>query len=234
MSAPENDQRAGASPTPPRQVHDADTMRALAHPSRLALWELLTVHGPLTATQAAEHVDESPSNCSFHLRQLARFGLVEEANDVVSTGRSRPWRVTHVGYTTGDTVARNDIAVELAAETLSEVVLERAVDRHHDWQRRQRAAEPAWRVIGGLSQTVWWATAEEAAALRKAINALTDQFRDRLADPSTRPPGSRPVEFVALVHPFDDSSSTEPAASAGEPARDGSIGRDEGLDGGDT
>ena len=54
-------------------------MRALAHPVRVALLELLGRDGPMTATQAGEALGESPANASFHLRTLAKYGFVEEA-----------------------------------------------------------------------------------------------------------------------------------------------------------
>lgn len=54
-------------------------MRALAHPVRSSLLELLIIDGPITATEAGERLGESPTTCSFHLRQLARYGFVEEA-----------------------------------------------------------------------------------------------------------------------------------------------------------
>ena len=66
-------------------------MRALAHPVRLALLEALTDAGQLTATEAGERVGESPANTSFHLRQLAKYGFVEEAEG--GTGRRRPWKL---------------------------------------------------------------------------------------------------------------------------------------------
>ncbi|WP_423202937.1 winged helix-turn-helix domain-containing protein [Micromonospora kangleipakensis] len=66
-------------------------MRALSHPVRLALMEALG-EGPLTATQAGELIGEIPTTCSFHLRQLARYGFVEEAGG--GRGRARPWRLT--------------------------------------------------------------------------------------------------------------------------------------------
>ena len=53
---------------------------------------LLRTHGPLTATQAAELLGESSGTTSFHLRQLAKYGLVEEAGG--GTGRQKPWRAT--------------------------------------------------------------------------------------------------------------------------------------------
>jgi predicted ArsR family transcriptional regulator len=186
-----------------RQLTDARTMRALAHPSRVALWELLAVHGPMTATQAAEHVDDSPSNCSFHLRQLAKYGLVEEADDVTSTGRARPWRVTEIGYSI-TTEPDDSIDTAVAAEALSTVVIDRAVDRQKEWQRRARSTDEAWRQIAGVTQTVWWVTEAEATELRTEINALVQRFQQRLTEPSTRPYEARPVEFLALVHPFDN------------------------------
>ena len=62
----------------PRRISDVDTLRALAHPTRIALLETFVIRGAMTATEASEHVGESPSSCSFHLRQLQRFGFVEE------------------------------------------------------------------------------------------------------------------------------------------------------------
>ena len=211
MTPADPDQPGTTNAPRPKHVTDARTLRALAHPSRLALWELLTVYGPMTATQAAEHVDDSPSNCSFHLRQLAKYGLVEEADAGAGAGRSRPWRVTQVGITTRQDQpdpsvdsARVDPAFEIADETLTDVVLQRTLARQRRWSRRKRTAEPAWRDIGRTAQTVWWVTAEEAAEVSAEIEALLFRFSQRLADPAVRPAGARPIEFVAMVHPFDD------------------------------
>jgi DNA-binding transcriptional ArsR family regulator len=76
------------------QLTNPRALRALAHPIRLELISLLRRGGPLTATQAGERIDESPSSCSFHLRQLAKYGLVEEAGG--GHGRERPWRATAI------------------------------------------------------------------------------------------------------------------------------------------
>ena len=62
-----------------RDVNDPKTLRALTHPVRLALLEALALEGPLTATAAGELIGESPTTCSFHFRQLAKYGFVEEA-----------------------------------------------------------------------------------------------------------------------------------------------------------
>src|SRR6201989_59139 len=85
---------------PPRELTDPKAMRALAHPVRLALLEALTDAGELTATEAGERVGESPANASFHLRQLAKYGFVEEAGG--GTGRRRPWRIKQLGFRFSD------------------------------------------------------------------------------------------------------------------------------------
>src|SRR5580692_9859211 len=73
----------------PMRITDPTVMRALAHPVRMALIELFGVHDTLTATQASEALGESPANCAFHLRTLAKYGFVEEAGG--GRGRERPW-----------------------------------------------------------------------------------------------------------------------------------------------
>ena len=79
----------------PRRLTDARVMRAMAHPTRIELMELVAREGELTATRAAELLGLSPANCSFHLRQLAKYGFVEEAPPV--PGRVRTWRRGSIG-----------------------------------------------------------------------------------------------------------------------------------------
>ena len=65
-----------------RQLTDSQTLRALTHPVRIALIEALLLGGAMTATEVGERISESPTTCSFHLRQLAKYGFVEEAGGV--------------------------------------------------------------------------------------------------------------------------------------------------------
>ena len=78
-----------------RELTDSQTLRALTHPVRIALIEALLLGGAMTATEVGERIGESPTTCSFHLRQLAKYGFVEEAGG--GKGRSRPWRLTSIG-----------------------------------------------------------------------------------------------------------------------------------------
>src|ERR1700735_5631714 len=75
-----------------KRLTDPRALRALAHPIRLDLLAALRTEGPLTATRAGELLGESSASCSFHLRQLAKYGLVEEAGG--GAGPERPWQAT--------------------------------------------------------------------------------------------------------------------------------------------
>src|SRR3954467_12266573 len=87
-------------PQPPaRAVVGTEALAALAVPARFAILNHLLTAGPRTATECAEVVGESPSNCSWHLRALAKAGLVERAEPDPRDERRRPWRATAPGFT---------------------------------------------------------------------------------------------------------------------------------------
>src|ERR1700679_3290963 len=101
-----------------RDVTDPKTLRALTHPVRLALLEALALEGPLTATAAGELIGESPTTCSFHFRQLAKYGFVEEADS--GPGRLRPWKIANVGMRFSE--INEDPETSVAAKSLERMV----------------------------------------------------------------------------------------------------------------
>src|SRR3954468_7861957 len=74
----------------PVRPMDAAQLRALAHPLRLQLLEVLHSEGPATATQLGRKLGESSGATSYHLRALHRVGMVEEAEQ--KNGRERWWK----------------------------------------------------------------------------------------------------------------------------------------------
>jgi DNA-binding transcriptional ArsR family regulator len=180
-----------------RQVSDPRVMRALAHPIRLALLEVLSIHGPLTATQAGELIGESASSCSFHLRTLARHGFVEETGE--GRGRERPWRIVTVGMTIPNLPADTESFV--AAAALSQVVTERQLDRLRNWWARRGTAEKKWVDAAANDEFVTWLTPEELTEINEAVFAVLSRHHDRLTDPSLRPPDSQTVELLYFAYP---------------------------------
>src|SRR4029453_17859727 len=79
----------------PRILHPtARQLRVLAHPLRSRLLGALRLDGPATATALAARLGTNSGATSYHLRQLAAAGLVEDAPEA-SSGRGRVWRAAH-------------------------------------------------------------------------------------------------------------------------------------------
>jgi predicted ArsR family transcriptional regulator len=183
-----------------RRISDAQTMRALSHPVRIAIMEALTMGGAMTATQVGERIGESPTTCSFHLRQLEKYGFVEEAGG--GQGRSRPWRIAHHGFQFSTN--NDDPETEIASSALARVLRERQVSRYQTWAETRNTFPSAWREAAGETEAVLYCTAEELQQLNDDLNDLViPRFQDRLANPDLRPPGSVAVELYLMTFPIE-------------------------------
>jgi len=180
-----------------RRLTDARVMRAMAHPTRIDLMELVAREGELTATEAGERLGLTPANCSFHLRQLAKHGFVEEG--APRPGRARPWRIGSVRHSWDETGA--DAETDAAAQALTSVILDRDIARLHEWIAGRREVDPAWREAAFLGESLMYLTPEELAALGEAIIERVLAYSDRI-DPERRPDGAVPVQFLTAGFPL--------------------------------
>jgi hypothetical protein len=185
-------------------------MRALAHPVRISLLEQLTLRGPMTATQCAALIGESPSSCSFHLRTLARYGFIEEADG--GTGRQRPWRVVTVGNR-WETTSQTPAAERAAGDALAAVVRERDLRLLEQFQARTDEFDDEWRRAAFNSNYGGWLTAAELAEIGEKLTELWQPYLARLADAGSRPAGARLVHMFAYGFPRADFPDSEPASS---------------------
>lgn len=189
-----------------REVSDARTLRALTHPVRVALIEALSLEGPLTATEAGERIGESPTTCSFHLRQLAKYGFVEEAGG--GRGRARPWRMTRLGMSFSS--VHDDPETEVAAVALERLLRGRQMERYNAWLQSRGSYPRAWREAAPYSEHVLWVTPDELGEISHRINDLLVSLgRGRLADPAARPAGSLPVELLVFGYPVAPPTAGE-------------------------
>jgi DNA-binding transcriptional ArsR family regulator len=186
-----------------RRVTDPAALRALAHPLRTTLLDLLAAEGPRTATELARRLDASPSNCSWHLRKLAEHGFVREARG--RSGRQRPWQAVSEGLAwssdwapdASDDVLRDD----LVGDAVDDMRVEQELQRLRA-ARASRDLEPAaWREAGGLLHRRLWLTAEEAAALGEAVREVLDRYAAGDASPAERSADARPVTVLGWLVP---------------------------------
>ena len=180
-----------------RDVNDPKTLRALTHPVRLALLEALALEGPLTATAAGELIGESPTTCSFHFRQLAKYGFVEEAK--TGPGRLRPWKIVKVGMRFSDIT--EDPATSVAAKSLERMVFERAMSRFATYMNSKASFPKAWQEASQNIETILWVTPAELDAVSQEVLEIFNRFFDRISDSSARPEESLPVEALMLTYP---------------------------------
>ena len=185
------------------EITDSKVLAALAHPLRVALLYQLNALGSRTASQCAQALGETPANCSYHLRQLAKVGLVtrEEADN----GRERPWRSVYTGLDLHPPVDDPDPEVMTAARavraSLANVEIEEHARLARQYLRLEQRADPAWREAAAGASYSLRLTAEELAALVKALDAL---IRPYIGLTRTDPPeGAQPVhlDFKAFLRP---------------------------------
>lgn len=190
-----------------RKITDVRTMRALAHPVRIALLEALTLGGAMTATEAGERIGETPTTCSFHLRQLAKYGFVEEAGG--GKGRARPWRVTSIGYSLNS--VHDDPEAEIASNAVLRLWRERVLGRYQTWLETKATYPRRWREAASDGEYLLYLTAGELDRLNKELTDLLLRYRERITDPSLRPPGAVPVELLTFSFPLSLPGAGEPA-----------------------
>ena len=182
------------------RLTDPRALRAYAHPVRMALMGLLRAEGPLTATRAAELLGESSGTCSFHLRQLAKYGLVEEAGG--GTGREKPWRAT---TTTTDWDATGGGTPETAAATglLSTVIAEQYLEQLKRWLEASPGEPAEWQRAAMLGDRILYITPAELDELRSRVRELLDEYFERQLRPDLRPAGARLITWLNIAFPND-------------------------------
>lgn len=222
----ENSIAAGGSRSTKR-ITDPKALRALAHPIRMSLIGLLRTEGPLTATRAAELLGESSASCSFHLRQLAKYGMAEEAPG--GQGRERPWQATTMSTHVPDVSDDPDFA---AASGMFRSVLAEAYFESLTRWLQERPSEPAeWQRADQFGDKLLYLTASELEELGEKMRGVFDEYVDRTAQPELRPKDSRLISVLQFAFPMigpfgvgapprsDPTPAGEPSA-ADEPGGD--------------
>jgi DNA-binding transcriptional ArsR family regulator len=160
---------------PAVQVTDVRALRALAHPLRNRLLAQLRLHGPSTASRLGRVVGESSGATSYHLRQLAGYGFIEEVEGEGSA-RERWWRARHrlTSWQAADVVAQ-----EGGAEVQGELI-RMQLDVHGRilgaWQAQRGELEPAWTAAASLNDFVLRLRPDQARALADEVLAVLSRW----------------------------------------------------------
>jgi DNA-binding transcriptional ArsR family regulator len=186
-----------ADPTPVEpdvQVTDVRALRALAHPLRNRLLGQLRLHGPATASQLGRAVGESSGSTSYHLRQLAQYGFVEEVEGQ-GTARERWWRARH----RMTSWQPSDIEGQEGGAEVEDELLRMQLDVRgrvlRAWQTQRHELDAAWTAAASLNDHVLRLRPDQTRALADELNAVLARWM--AAHPSDVP--AEGTELVAVL-----------------------------------
>ena len=185
------------------EVTDGKVLAALAHPLRVALLYQLNALGSRTASQCARALGETPANCSYHLRRLAKAGLV--VREEAANGRERPWRSVYTGLDLHPPVDDADPEVTTAARAARASLANLEIEEHarlaRQYLRLEARAPRAWREVAAVSSYSLRLTPEELAGLHDALDAAIRPYIG-LTRPDP-PEGAQPVhlDLKAFLRP---------------------------------
>ncbi|GAA2375121.1 transcriptional regulator [Catellatospora methionotrophica] len=181
----------------PVALTDPIAMRALAHPLRLALLRQLTEAGPATATQLAERTGVSAPSASYHLKQLAKYGFVEDA-DPPEKGRDRPWRARGRGmhWSAGAGESTEFVA---ASRLLRDEFTNHALTSLRSYWRDEDTYDASWQEAAFVLADTAAMTADEVQEVNEELRQLIARFRDR--PDGQRPKDARPVRLFGFGVP---------------------------------
>jgi len=174
---------------------DAMALRALAHPQRMAMLAMLRVDGPATATALGERMGLNSGSASYHLRQLARHGFIEEDTER-GNGRERWWRSRHESTSVPED--------EDTDPAFGDAILAAHIAQMRDARARRGALSPEWRRASVASDFIIPLNAADAEQLLEKLHAVLWEAME--AAPKLGTPLEEGVEPVTIMlHSFPRS-----------------------------
>jgi predicted ArsR family transcriptional regulator len=188
---------------PPREIPeltDVRMLRGIAHPMRNRILEEMSAGGPMRAADVAERLGIPANQASFHLRQLAKYGLVTEAPELARDGRDRVWKVLHES---GLSVKLEDLAGQQGGKAAVSVFRQQWTAAAHAAIDRADRPERQEDAMVAVSTHALRLTKAEAQALAGEISDLVDTWREK----GKAAKASRTYEVLWVLQPAPEVRS---------------------------
>ncbi|MEU8421809.1 helix-turn-helix domain-containing protein [Micromonospora sp. NPDC048835] len=179
------------------RIQDATKLRALAHPLRVRLLRYLLAAGPRTAAQCAEALDDTGANCSYHLRQLARHGLIERVPAEGTNQRDRPWRAAATGFEF--LPDPDDAEGQQINDALTALGVDEMFQSLQRYQQQRHKLTDEWQESATFHNYTLALTPEELRHLTLTLDAVIRPYLRPLR--TTPPSGARPVSLNLQAYP---------------------------------
>lgn len=198
------------SPEPARRhdlaaprVLDTRALRALGHPLRIELFDLITQYGPQTASTLAAMTGESSGATSYHLRELAKHDLLEEDTSR-GTGRERWWRRPPGMVSFGDGEVWSTPAGRAAGEVVMSEFLNRRQQTLLRFMSEKMEHSDEWCDTAIVDTVRLRMTLEQFAELSREVTALINAAIEKYHEQTGE--GVRPVTVRADIFPLPEET----------------------------
>jgi predicted ArsR family transcriptional regulator len=182
----------------PQPVSDPRILRAIAHPVRNRILDELSATGPMRAVDVANSLGIPANQASFHLRQLAKYGLVAEAPEEARDGRDRVWRAVHEA---GLNVDIAELAKSPGGKAAVTVFRREWTATAHDAVERAEFAERQKDALVMVSDSAIRLTKADAQELAAALNDLVESWRVRGKSAAAE---ARTYQLLQILQPARD------------------------------
>jgi hypothetical protein len=162
-------------------------LRALTHPLRWKLLDLVTSEGSATVTRCSQALGESTASCSYHLSILGKYGYLQQITD--APGREKPW--TLLERTQDLSPQGPDVEDRLVSEAAMETFLDHEFDRTKTRYRLRDNEPEEWADASTIAGSTMWVTPEELQEITDALVTLIHRHERRTENARLRPEGAR-------------------------------------------
>ncbi|MGF1428621.1 hypothetical protein [Kitasatospora sp. LaBMicrA B282] len=182
-------------------ISDLQTLRAMTHPLRWRLYELLLTNGPSTASRLGQIVGATPGHLSYHLHELAKYGYATEAPELQQDGRERWWKAVAGGIRWSSDSLPDTEAGREAERRIEQLMFNRQHERLQAWWDHRKEAPEAWQHAAFSTDAVASLTSGELEQMAQELQAVISKWcsHGRQAEDS----GDRRPVFV-FAHAFKE------------------------------
>jgi len=184
---------------PRPELHDPRVLRAIAHPVRNRILTEMDAHGPLRAADVARLLGIPANQASFHLRELARFGLVEEDTGAARDKRDRVWRPTQAA---GYDISLGEIEKEPGGKAASAVFRRTRAAWTHRLVEDAYGEDRSPGVHRAVSEQAVRLTKTEAREMTEELIGVVDRWRERTQ--GGQDDDRRTYHVLHITQPFPD------------------------------
>ena len=157
-----------------------ETLRAVMQPTRRRMIEYLYLHGPCQVGTLAHALDQQVGSISHHLRMLERAGVVSQAAELATDGRTSWWRLVQSSISWSVDDFNTDPAARMEAKAAERVNIDHQLTKLAAWKRASDGAGEEWRRAAFNSGLIASATPAELDALHQALVRTWREWRDAI------------------------------------------------------